>query len=972
MRRPGFSLLIGVLFFVSGFTGLIYEVIWAKYLALLLGSTAYAQVGVLAVFMGGLAVGSIAWGSMVDRAARPLALYGVLEVGIGVCAAAFAGGFDLLGRGYWSLLAAVGNTGVVAGALKAALCIGAMFPPTFCMGGTLPVLSRALGLGRRNLGRGVAYLYALNSFGAVLGAVITGFYLVATWGFDTPFLGAALVNGLVGAVAIAVAFRQPALKEVDEWGPSVEKGRSGGNLVGSSHQSPSIPLFQRGQELAKAENRHVQEEKNEYETAAVRSYLPLVLVGATVSGAVAMIDEVAWIRLCSLVLGSSTYAFAIMLAAFIAGIAGGSLTYTLIDPARRRPLRFFAYSSLLAAATLLLCLPLYDRLPYFLGRLTALLGQYNASFAAYQLTSSLFCLAVMLPLTFVSGLNFPALSHAAGQAREGVGGPVSRVLFANTAGTIGGAVLGGLYLLPAAGLRGMFLLGAGATVAVAALILSCDRSLGPRWRRGIVAASIGGFAAYAAAMPRWNERLLVAGEFRRHEGITAQSFAAYRATMTQPLVFYRDGINATVSVERQWPQDMVLRVNGKADASGVGDADTELLSGHLPAVLHAAARRVLVIGYGSGMTVGALLQHPVQSVDVVEISPEVIAADEYFRPYNHDPLHNPRTHLYVEDARTFLYRVTGRYDLIISEPSNPWIAGIGNLFTQEFFEQAHARLAPDGLLVQWFHTYETTDRIVALILRTVSRVFAEVRVFQPNRWDTFVVAAPGPRAVNPATMREAFTHAADLRSIGVNRLATLLALEVLPPGLTRELAGDGPCNRDRFPVLEYAAPRAFFENREATMLSNADPWESDDFVLKPTALTLEEYRDAGGYLERAELMSYTGALRLLSNWLAHDPTEPGVLNVLTNWMARHPDSPALLPALTRAQLAEDPALRYEYARLLLRVVASLHLTPQAQDITSVAPMVREVAQQLPNGTALLRQLDDLTAAAAARRPADGG
>ena len=927
--------LIGLLFFISGFTGLLYEVIWAKYLALLLGSTAHAQVGVLAVFMGGLAVGSVTWGRRADRTSSALALYGALELGIGACAAAFALGFDALSHAYWMALAAFDNSGVGAVAVKMGFCIATMFPATVCMGGTLPVLSRALELRSSGLGRGVAYLYAVNSIGAALGAIVSGFFLVARWGFDAPFLAAAATNIAVGLVAIAVSRTQS---------------------DGVPHQSMDVAV------AAPPSSLSANEEYAEVHT--VRGYTTLVLVAAAVSGGVAMIYEIAWIRLCSLVLGSSTHSFSIMLAAFITGIAAGSLVYVLLNPARRRPLRFFADRSLAAAAALLLCLLFYDRLPYAAGRLTALLYQHEVSFARYQAAILFFCLVVMLPLTFISGLNFPALAQAAGRASAGIGRPVSYVLGANTAGTICGAIIGGLYLLPALGLRGTFLLGIAATIALAVTVLMCDRALPARTARFRAAVALAAFVAYLAIAPSWDLRLLSAGEFRRHEGIETSSFAMYRAGLVQQVLYYRDGISATVSVERELPNDVVLRVNGKADASAIGDADTELLLGHLPAILHPDARRVLVIGYGSGITVGALLQHPVQSVDVVEISSEVIAADEYFRAYNHDALRDRRVHLHVEDARTFLYRATAPYDLIISEPSNPWIAGIGNLFTQEYFEQARRRLTPEGLLVQWFHTYETTDNLVALILRTISHDFNAVRVFLPDRWDVLAVAAATHSSVSRDAMDRAFGHARELNAIGIARLATLLALEVVPDGGVRQLAGPGDLNRDRKPLLEYAAPRAFFEGRNSTLLANVTGVDARLLL----GIDTEDCRDIVRYLSHAGMSQYSHAPPILARCLAQAPSDPELLRLLNEWVTAPENSVALLRALTSNPQSQDPKLRIDYARLLLHVVAALHLTPQASDIALVAPVVRAAAEASPDGRVLLEEFSMLSRAVAAPAP----
>ena len=896
--------LIGILFFLSGFTGLVYEIVWVKYLALLLGTTAYAQVGVLAVFMGGLALGSTFFGRRADRNVHPLRLYGWLEIGVGLSAALFALGFDALARIYWSALAAVGNDGSVAIALRALLCLKSMLVPTICMGGTLPVLSRALGLQRASVGRGVAYLYAVNSCGAALGSVLAGFVLLPGWGLEVPLFGAALINIVIGLVTLYLD--RPL--ELDESAMGTP-----GSVAATASQEPNV----------------------------VVGYSWLVPTCAAISGAVAMIYEVAWIRLCSLVLGSSTYSFCIMLTAFIIGIAAGGLVYTLLRPADERPLRFFALTSLASVAVLLVCLPFYDRLPFVAARLTWFLRQRDVSFALYQASMLCLCVAVMLPLTFISGLNFPALAHAAAASRTGVGRPVGYVLFANTSGTIAGALAGGLYLLPEIGLRATFEIGCALSAVAAMTVFACDASV----PRPLVAALllIGAVlgVGYGRLASPWDLRLLTLGEFRQHEGVETRSFSDYSAEQQQELLYYRDGASATVSVERR-PDDLVLRINGKADASAHGDRDTQLLLGHLPAVLHPKARRGLVIGYGSGMTTGALLHHPMDSVDVVEISPEVVESDDLFQSFNGNPLGDPRTHLFIEDARTFLYRTPHKYDVIVSEPSNPWIAGIANLFTSDFFEQIKTRLADDGVLVQWFHTYESSDSVVSLILRTVAASFPEVRVFQPNVWDVIVVASPSALHTETEAMKKAFAEANDLSEVGIARLPTLLATEILSPSLTRALVKGGPLNRDRLPLLEYAAPRAFFAGRTTTLLANFPTLDAGDYLLNPVQLHIDDLRAWFDYANRNEMLGFTSSLRFLAEWLRRDPRAPDVHNAISRWSNERPLSALLMPALMQNPPG-DPQSRSEYLEGLLQVLGGLIPRPTVEQVARVEPLARAAA-----------------------------
>lgn len=681
------------------------------------------------------------------------------------------------------------------------------------------------------------------------------------------------------------------------------------------------------------------------------AYALLVPAAAALSGAVAMIYEVAWIRLCSLILGSSTYSFSIMLSAFILGIAAGGLVYSIFEPARGRPLRFFAFTSLLCALVVLGTLPFYDRLPWAFGRIVWWLRQQNASFAWFQVATLVFCIGVMLPLTFISGLNFPALAHASAQHRAGVGRPVAWVLVANTAGTILGTVLGGLFLMPRLGLQNLFLLCCGLTLATVVIVLACDRSA-RHFAAVMSGAIVVGFPAYLWMVPDWDLRLLTLGEFRRREGLSDQSFAGYARSVHHKLLYYRDGASATVSVD-EWPEDIVLRVNGKADASANGDRETQLLSAHIPAVLSPKTEHALIIGYGSGMTAGALLRHPLKSLDLVEISPEVMEADQFFRNVNYAPLDDPRLRLHIEDARTFLYRNRERYDLIISEPSNPWIAGVANLFTAELFAQVKEHLSDDGLFVQWFHTYETSDPVVRLILRSVSHVFPEVRTFQPNRWDVIIIAAPRPIRLQPAAAAAVFERAGDLSSVEVRRLSTLLALEILPDAQTRAVAGEGPLNRDRLPLLEHAAPRAFHDGRNARLLARA-PISGDDTYLQPAvALDVAALRDLATYLQRYELLSYNHTVRFLGRWFELAPNDPPLHSAIGAWLLEQPRSKLLVERLS-AVVEQHPG-RAEYGLALVRALSNSPSGLSLDQVRMVDRAVRDGAKSAGN-LVLLRQL----------------
>lgn len=898
--------IVSGLFFVSGLTGLVYEVIWAKYLSLLLGSTAHAQMGVLAVFMGGLAVGAALWGGVADRSPRALWIYGWLELGIAATAAAFALGFDFLSRIYWHLLSYFPPPSAGSRAIQAALCIAAMGVPTVCMGGTLPVLARAFGLRRSGFGRGVAILYTLNSGGAALGAALAGLVLVPRWGFDRPFLAAALTNGVIGLLAIGLG-RRPFCTEAH---PE--------EAVLREAQAPPVGIAARG----------------------ARWTVPLV---AALTGATAMMYEVAWIRLCSLALGSSTYAFSVMLTAFILGIAGGSLVFSLVAPARRNPLRFFVGAALASAVLVLCCVPFYERLPYWTSRLLYEVRVRGGGFGAYQMTSLIFWVGVMLPLTFSNGLIFPALAHAAAQVHRGVSRPVSYVLAANTLGTIVGTVATALYLLPSLGLESTFRVAAAITVFGAVAVLASDARISwPRFFSFTFSVAVG-FFLYVAWAPRWDLRLLVAGEFRKHGGTPPEvSFAEYKQGFESKLLYYRDGASATVSVE-QAPEDLLLRVNGKTDASLAGDRETQLLVGHLPGLVVPEGKRALLIGFGSGMTASALARHRFRGIDVVEISPEILEAAEHYHGWVEPTLADPRVELHIEDARTFLFRTPHRYAVIISEPSNPWVAGVGSLFTAEFFSQVRTRLATGGVLVQWFHTYETDDEVVRTVLRTLIAHFAHVHLFQSNSGDLLLLASLEPLQLERRSMERAFAAARDqLEPLGLTRAESVLSLELAPTSRVRTIPGEGPLHRDRFPVLEHLAQRAFFFGQEAQLVRSLRTQDDDGYLIPARDLPREARVDWARYARRLGLFQQANSVRLLAAWFAESPRDPELRQVAVDHLLAEPRSLRFVHSLREAA-RRSPLPLAECVRGLVDIFLHLPQPPNVRFLRELAPLALEAA-----------------------------
>lgn len=778
--------LVSLLFFLSGSTGLIYEVLWAKYLALYLGSTAQAHAMVLATFLGGLALGNSLLGPWGDRVRSRLTLYGWLEMGIGVLGVLSPLLLSLFSQSY----VATAKSGLlhpaVSVGLKISLCAGILLLPAMLMGGTLPVLSRYATRTLSQLESSVSWLYFLNSAGAVLGALLAGFYLIPKFGLDASVSLTAILNVAIGLAALVLG------KKIQEKTVSEE-----------TKEAPAAAGFEPGPV-------HVQ----------------IMYWGVLVSGFFALVYEIAWIRILSLVLGSSTYSFSLMLSAFIAGIAVGSLLIAKRIAPRINSYLLFGLAELGIAVSILVTLPLYDRLPYYFILISQSLNHTPGAFQVYNAIKFLFCFLLMLLPTVFLGMTLPLAVRVVTSGMDQVAGKVGRIFSMNTAGNVLGAVAAGVFLMPLFGIKGMIEMGIFANMALGMLVVGTAPGWDKAQKAAAAVAMLLLFWVFTWLTPSWNKLILSGGAYRMNFAADRMSYQDFKnAYKAFSLMYYKDDSNATVSVFKQQTGALLLKVNGKTDASTGLDLSTQVLLAQIPLLLNPDARNVLVVGLGSGVTAGSALTHPVEKVDAVEISPAVAEAAQLFAPYNGDVLKNKRFHLYLEDAKTFLKLSNNKYDVIISEPSNPWMSGIGNLFSVDFYKEARDHLAPGGLMVQWFHTYEMMDELVATILRTFSSVFDYVSLWNSRGNDMVLVGSSTPIQPDFQAMQEAMDEAsvrADLNRIGIGKLSSFLSLQVASDGLVRKIAGGGRVNKDLFPILEYEAPKAFFLGKESRVIDAND------------------------------------------------------------------------------------------------------------------------------------------------------
>ncbi|MDE2509786.1 MAG: hypothetical protein KGL74_01570, partial [Elusimicrobia bacterium] len=468
----------------------------------------------------------------------------------------------------------------------------------------------------------------------------------------------------------------------------------------------------------------------------------------------------------------------------------------------------------------------------------------------------------------------------------GRGRDVGRVFAANAAGNVLGAATGWL-ILPWLGVEGILRSGTTVFLLLGGIILWISWPAPLVRRRAAAAAALAALAAYRAWLPRWDKGLLNQGFFRSRPDFTLNSYADYLKVFggLVETAYSRDDREATVTVSRFQSGILALKVNGKSDASSGPDMRTQILLGQLPLILKPGARDALLVGWGSGVTAGSMLTHPLERLDAVELIPSVVEASRFFDAQNGGARNDPRLDLRIEDAKSFLARDGRRYDVIVSEPSNPWMAGVGDLFSVEFYRRARARLAPGGIMAQWFHAYEMDDALFAMVLRTFRSAFPHAEIWSIADNDLVIVGSDGPLPSDFAAMEKEFRIPAvrkDLSRADVHHLTTLLAAQSASEETTARLAGEGALNEELRPRLEYGAPKAFFLAAAAASVALND--DRDEPSLRSRLLLAADLNSRRRPPSKEEFLD-----RMV---FPHSPREmPALRAWLEDWKSRYPRDP---------------------------------------------------------------------------------
>lgn len=766
------------IFTISGFSGLIYQSIWSHYLKLFLGHAAYAQTLVLIIFMGGMAVGAWLTARLAHRWRTPILIYAIVEGVIGVMALLFHDVFGgLTTLFYETLLPGVGSP-TLGHTLKWAAAAILIIPQSILLGMTFPLMSG--GIIRRfptETGGTLAMLYFTNSIGAAVGVLASGFLFIKWVGLPGTILTAGLLNiGLALVVWVLVKMDPEPAGRV----PAAEdKGESGG--------------------LAK-----------------------LLLLGAFVTGAASFVYEITWIRMLSLVLGATTHSFELMLSAFITGLAFGGLWIKRRIDTLESPLRFAGLVQILMGIMAILTVPLYFSTFDWMSTIMAGLQRSDEGYTLFTASSHAIALAIMLPSTFLAGMTLPLFTHilmVGGQGERAIG----QVYAANTIGAIVGVLFAVHVGLPFLGMESLMAFAAALDIGLGLYLISRAVQTRGTFQFGHLAGAgallLVGFVALTVRL----DPLMLSSGVYRHGDISVYDDGK--------VVYHRDGKTATITLLARDPY-LTISTNGKPDASIVmnpsaqasPDEITMVMAGALPLAYRPDAKIVGNIGLGSGLTTHTLLADPtIQQVDTVEIESGMAEAARGFGERVERAFTDPRSQIHVEDAKTFFSLRGTEYDIIIAEPSNPWVSGVSSLFSEEFYRTIRNYIAEDGLFVQWLQLYEFNDELVFSVLKALAPNFEDYAIYNSNDTDVLIIASPHRMLPEPdfggvisGPLRKELAH------VGLATPDDFRVRQTASPELVEALFPDYgvPANSDFFPFLDLNAGAARFRGEVALLMQS--------------------------------------------------------------------------------------------------------------------------------------------------------
>ncbi len=791
MKAYLFFGLIYLMFFLSGAAALIYEVVWVRSLTLIFGGSHLAVTAVLSIFMAGLAIGGYAIGRYVDRVRKPLRLYGLLELGIAAFALIFTALMKVYPSVYVALAQGKDDSILYLSAVRILFSIIALIIPTTLMGGTLPVLSRFVSRQPEDLRSHLSFLYGFNTLGAVVGALLAGFLLLRMYSVSATLYIAVGANAFIGLTSILLQDRASAILSPQEPASDQTALLSPPDTLISTSPGDAQEAFP----------------------------LKLVLWGIGLSGFCALGYEVLWTRILTIAIGASVYSFTIMLIAFLTGIALGSEGYGLLmkvsrskDTGIRSVISWFGVVQVIIGITAFLVTVFIRDIPANSIRLQSYFLQTGGSSFVGRVWSS-FALAFlyMVVPAFFMGVAFPLAGEAHAKYRKAVGRAVGEVLAYNTAGAILGAGVSGFLLIYLLGIERSLQMLTVLNVGLGLLVLSSLRHI--RWLNAgaaaLTLATLSFLALNLNALRIWDMRYFAIFRSNQPEAFATPEMIR-EAVENTDVLYYAEGIESIVSVIKVKGGEQAFLTNGRVEASAHLQAQqVQLTLGHLPMLLSRNPKKVLVVGLGSGMTLGATSIHPsLEQVTFVEIEPRVIGVARTFEVYNHRVLDNPKLRILFNDGRNFLMTTKEKFDVITADPIHPWFRGAGYLYTTEYFKLAADHLLPGGVICQWLPIYELTPQDLKSVVRTFREHFKYTLMWLTH-YDAELVGSNSPILIDETELERRIAEPAitgDLKKVMMGSAADFLSYYVMgTEGMTRFSRG-GILNTDDKLYLEFSAP----------------------------------------------------------------------------------------------------------------------------------------------------------------------
>ncbi|MDY0016472.1 MAG: hypothetical protein RBS89_01405 [Candidatus Delongbacteria bacterium] len=795
-RQTKIFIALAVILFFSGSYSLIYQIAWVRFLTLLLGSTTMGITTVVSTFMGGLAIGSWLSSKYLIGREKPLKVYALLELIISVTASLSPLSFNWAFASLPGILQKFGEADAGIFMLRIIFSAIIMLVPTICMGAALPVLGKYLQLHSRLAERRITIIYGLNTVGACMGCIASGYVLLPTIGLINTIYVTAGANALLPVAILLLR---------DNAGGASEKNKK---------QSMSEEYFVQGAALGPGARN-------------------IILAITAIVGFIGLASELVWTRMIVLTVGGSIYAFSTILAVYLffygvgATLGGYSLKYISVRFKEKafgvsRSV-FFILLMLIPIATTL-AVPVVNFLPdYYIKYFDP-----EISSSAYGLFVNQLMPAVMLmsAATLMSGIFFTYGLYLMKQCTDEPAKNTSFFYAWNTFGSIAGSVTAAFFLIPYLGLD--YTLRVTSTLLIAAGLLSAFVISGIKNRNAVIAASASLIIVWLI-IPGIDRVSVTSGSgiyttwYQNRPDLVKDGIGEYiNKYMDQ--IYYRDGFSATIIAQKnRYTGELSISTNGKGDGSSYSDMQTQKLSAHFPAIFHPDPQKVCVIGYGTGTTVGSMAMHPGTEVDAIEIEPAVMEAAEFLNRFNNDPLSRDNVELFITDGRLHLQRNAGKYDIVISEPSNPWIAGVSDLFTVDFYKLASNALTDDGVFGQWIQIYNLNPEALKIALRSFRKVFPKTYlvVLTPEN-DLMMIGCKGSYIPDLDEIKRRISKpdiAADIAAdpVNIKTAYELMSRLVMGPDQIKTFAGEGKINTDVLPVLSYIAPLSLFDSSTKTV-----------------------------------------------------------------------------------------------------------------------------------------------------------